>query len=95
MKISSSQRFAVIVRASCGYRANSATGIVRTRHAAARSATVVVALTHARECKGKVLPEGAKGAVVFEYRDGAGYEVEFDEPFHCILTVERDDIRPV
>jgi len=55
----------------------------------------VVALTHARECKGKVLPEGAKGAVVFEYRDGAGYEVEFDEPFHCILTVERDDIRPV
>ena len=38
---------------------------------------------------------GAKGAVVFEYRDGAGYEVEFDESFHCILTVERDDIRPV
>lgn len=53
----------------------------------------MVKLTHPRECEGGVLPEGATGAVVFAYRDGAGYEVEFVEPFHCIVTVERDDIR--
>ena len=64
----------------------------------ARAASIpelsIVALTHPHECKGKVLPEGTTGAVVFAYRDGAGYEVEFDEPFHCVVTVERDDIRP-
>jgi hypothetical protein len=54
-----------------------------------------VALTHPHECDGKMLPEGATGAVVFAYRDGVGYEVEFDQPFHCVATVERDDIRPV
>ena len=55
----------------------------------------VVALRRSRECDGKVLPEGAKGAVVHAYRDGAGYEVEFEEPFHCVVTVGRDDIRQV
>jgi Domain of unknown function (DUF4926) len=57
----------------------------------------IVALTHAvREPESdRMLPEGTTGAVVFAYRDGAGYEVEFDEPFHCVVTVERDDIRPV
>jgi len=55
----------------------------------------MVALTHPHECKAGVLPEGATGAVVFAYRDGIGYEVEFVEPFHCVVTVERDDIRPV
>jgi hypothetical protein len=53
----------------------------------------IVALRHAHEHDGKVLPEGAKGAVVHAYRGGAGYEVEFDEPFHCVVTVGRDDIR--
>ncbi|HWB50184.1 MAG TPA: hypothetical protein VG651_13820 [Stellaceae bacterium] len=55
----------------------------------------IVALRHSRVCDGKVLPEGAKGAVVHAYRGGAGYEVEFEEPFHCVMTVDRDDIRPV
>lgn len=55
----------------------------------------VVALTHALPQGEKTLPEGTTGAVVFAYRDGVGYEVEFDEPFHCVVTVERDDIRPV
>ena len=55
----------------------------------------VVALRHSRECDGKVLPEGAKGAVVHAYRDGADYEVEFEEPFHCVVTIGRDDIRQV
>jgi hypothetical protein len=55
----------------------------------------IVALRHAHKWDGKVLPEGAKGAVVHTYRGGAGYEVEFDEPFHCVVTVGRDDIRQV
>ena len=55
----------------------------------------MVALTHPYECGAGVLPKGTTGAVVFAYRDGAGYEVEFDKPFHCIVTVERDDIQPV
>jgi hypothetical protein len=53
-----------------------------------------VSLRHAHECEGRVLPEGATGAVVYAYRDGAGYEVEFEKPFHCVVTVGRDDIRP-
>jgi hypothetical protein len=55
----------------------------------------VVALRHPQECDGRVLPEGSRGAVVHAYRDGAGYEVEFSEPFHCVVTVNRDDIRPI
>ena len=55
----------------------------------------MVALTQPRECDGRTLPEGATGAVVFVYGDGVGYDVEFIEPFHCIVTVERGDIRPV
>ena len=55
----------------------------------------IVALRSARVCDGKTLPEGAQGAVVHAYRDGVGYEVEFDEPFHCVVTVGRDDIRRV
>lgn len=35
------------------------------------------------------------GAVVYAYRDGAGYEVEFAEPFHCVVTVRPGDIRQV
>jgi hypothetical protein len=56
----------------------------------------IVALTHSVPAKDdRILPEGATGTVVFSYRDGAGYEVEFKEPFHSVVTVERDDIRPL
>ena len=55
----------------------------------------IVALRYSRVCDGKTLPEGAKGAVVHAYRDGVGYEVEFEEPFHCVVTVGRDDIQRV
>lgn len=55
----------------------------------------IVALRHPRECDGRTLPAGAIGAVVYAYRDGAGYEVEISEPFHCVLTVQRDEIQPV
>jgi hypothetical protein len=53
-----------------------------------------VALRHPVECKGGVLPEGAKGTVVHVYRDGEHYEVEFAEPFPCTITLRRDDIHP-
>ncbi|HET6179091.1 MAG TPA: DUF4926 domain-containing protein [Candidatus Sulfotelmatobacter sp.] len=54
----------------------------------------VVALRHPVECKGGVLPEGAKGTVVHVYRDGEHYEVEFAEPFPYAITLRRDDIHP-
>lgn len=53
----------------------------------------VVALRHDHDCEGQVLPEGSEGAVVFVYAGGAGYAVEFDAPFHCLLTLGRDDLR--
>ena len=56
----------------------------------------VVALTHpVKAADNRVLPQGATGTVIFAYRDGAGYAVEFEEPFHSVVTVERDDIRPL
>ena len=55
----------------------------------------LVALRKSREYEGRALPEGTTGTVVFAYRDGVAYEVEFDEPFHCVLTPSRDEIRPV
>ena len=55
----------------------------------------IVALRHPRECDGRTLPAGTVGAVVYAYRDGAGYEVEFSQPFHCVVTVQRDEIQPV
>lgn len=56
-----------------------------------------VALRHAYrwEEEGKVLPEGATGTVVMVYRGGAGYEVEFAQPFHCVVTLRPDDIRKI
>ena len=55
----------------------------------------IVALTHSCECQGRVLPEGAQGAIVHEYRDGITYEVEFTQPFPCVVTLHSADIRPV
>jgi hypothetical protein len=54
-----------------------------------------VTLTHPFECRGGLLPEGTRGAVVHAYEDGAAYEVEFDVPFHCVVTLQPKDIRPV
>jgi hypothetical protein len=33
------------------------------------------------------LPAGAHGTVVGVWRDGAAYEVEFTQPFACLVTV--------
>jgi hypothetical protein len=43
---------------------------------------------------GRVLPRGAAGAVVGIWRKGAAYEVEFNEPFHAVVTVPAEDLRP-
>ena len=52
----------------------------------------VVALTHAVENEGRWLPVGAKGTVVAVYADGVGYEVEFEEPFPAVVTLEAGDL---
>jgi hypothetical protein len=36
---------------------------------------------------GRDLPAGAHGTVVGVWRDGAAYEVEFSQPFPCLVTV--------
>jgi hypothetical protein len=65
----------------------------RKRPAAKRFAELsVVALTHAVEIEGQSLPEGALGTVVAAYRDGTGYEVEFERPFHAVVTLEAGDL---
>ena len=52
----------------------------------------VVALTHPVETGGQWLPGGAKGTVVAAYADGTGYEVEFEEPFHAVVTLAAGDL---
>lgn len=54
----------------------------------------IVALRHPLEHDGRMLPKGGKGTVVHAYHDGEHYEVEFSEPFSCVVTVRRDDIQP-
>ena len=52
----------------------------------------VVALTRAVEVEGQSLPEGALGTVVAAYGDGVGYEVEFERPFHAVVTLQAGDL---
>ncbi len=52
----------------------------------------VVALTHAVDVAGRSLPAGARGTVVAAYSDGIGYEVEFERPFHAVVTLEAGDL---
>jgi len=52
----------------------------------------VVALAHAVDIDGRSLPEGTRGTVVAAYRDGVGYEVEFERPFHAVVTLEAGDL---
>jgi len=52
----------------------------------------VVALTRAIEVEGRSLPQGTPGTVVAAYRDGVGYEVEFERPFHAVVTLEAGDL---
>ena len=52
----------------------------------------VVALTRAVEIEGQLLPAGALGTVVAAYGDGNGYEVEFERPFHAVVTLQAGDL---
>lgn len=51
-----------------------------------------VSLKHSIVKGGRRSPEGATGSVVHAYGDGEHYEVEFSQPFHCVVTVGREDI---
>ena len=51
----------------------------------------VVTLTHPVEHGAR---EVTKGTIVFAYEGGQYYEVEFFEPFPCVVTVARADIQP-
>ena len=39
------------------------------------------------------LPAGARGTVVGVWQGGRAYEVEFSEPFECLVTVPADGLR--
>ena len=42
-----------------------------------------------------LMPAGAEGTIVSVYGSGEAYRVEFEAPFHALITVERDFIDPV
>ncbi|WP_158258383.1 hypothetical protein [Rhodopila globiformis] len=42
--------------------------------------------------KGRLLPKRARGTVVAAYGDGIGYEVEFETPFHAVVTLEAGNL---
>jgi hypothetical protein len=42
---------------------------------------------------GRDLPAGAHGTVVGVWRDGAAYEVEFTQPFACLVTVRAASLQ--
>jgi hypothetical protein len=52
----------------------------------------IVTLTKAMHVAGRPLPRGTSGTVVAAYKDGLAYEVEFEQPFHAVVTVEADDL---
>lgn len=39
-----------------------------------------------------MLPKAAPGTVVGVYAGGEGYEVDFDRPFHAVVTLDRVDL---
>jgi hypothetical protein len=62
----------------------------RTGHAFPELSTV--RLTRDVDVKGRILPKGARGTVVAAYSDGIGYEVEFETPFHAVVTLEAGNL---
>jgi len=53
----------------------------------------VVALRHTTHVETRRLPKGARGTVVAAYVDGRGYEVEFHQPFHAVVTLSAADLK--
>jgi len=42
---------------------------------------------------GRDLPAGARGTVVGVWQNGAAYEVEFTQPFACLVTLREMSLR--
>jgi hypothetical protein len=62
-------------------------------HAAAPLAVLsTVTLTRIVHAGGRPLPQGTAGTVVAAYKDGLAYEVEFEQPFHAVVTLRADDL---
>ncbi len=52
----------------------------------------VVALTRVIQAEEGSLPAGARGTVAAAYGDGEGYAVEFEHPFHTVVTFEAGNL---
>lgn len=52
----------------------------------------VVRLAHDVEVGADTMPAGSSGIVVGAYSDGDGYEIEFEAPFHAVVTLAADDL---
>ena len=55
----------------------------------------VVSLKKPLETDEGFIPSGTEGVVVSVYGEGAAYCVEFEQPFHAVVTVECDFIDAV
>jgi hypothetical protein len=53
----------------------------------------MVALTKDIECEGKVLPAGSLGTIVDISKTSDYYEVEFTQPFQCVASLKKDDLK--
>ena len=52
-----------------------------------------VYLATAAQWEGKTIPQGSRGTIV-DWVDGSSYcEVEFVDPFPCVLTLEKNKLR--
>lgn len=47
-----------------------------------------VTLSDAINTESGTLPRGSSGTIVYAYDNGRAYEVEFERPFHVVVTVE-------
>ena len=56
------------------------------------SLLALVTLASPVEAGGRTLPRGATGTVVHVYPGGGAYEVEFQAPFHAVVTVRAEEI---
>lgn len=52
----------------------------------------VVRLVRTVKVGPRAMPSGTLGTVVGCYANGIGYEVEFAEPFHTIVTLVESDL---
>lgn len=65
----------------------------RTRKVWAEHSLVELASTIKVDAE-RSLPKGSVGAVVGVWQEGAAYEVEFNEPFHAVVTVPAPQLGP-